>query len=96
MVGPVGLFVGISLNFLLSRFLSFSADSPVAALVMRRDRVSAGHAVTRAADPFEAQEDHMGRSVLRSQQRRDFGVFGDGEANRNGSAMHRHRAGAVV
>ena len=56
MVGLVGLFVGIFLILLLPRFLPFSADSHVAALVMGRDRVSAGHAVIRAADPFEAQK----------------------------------------
>ena len=56
MAGLVGLFVGIFLILLLPRFLPFSADSHVAALVMGRDRVSAGHAVIRAADPFEAQK----------------------------------------
>ena len=56
MAGTVGLFVGIFLILLLPRFLPFSADSHVAALVMGRDRVSAGHAVIRAADPFEAQK----------------------------------------
>ena len=56
MAGLVGLFVGIFLILLLPRFLPFSADSHVAAPVMGRDRVSAGHAVIRAADPFEAQK----------------------------------------
>ncbi len=56
MAGVAGVFVGIFLILLLPRFLPFSADSHVAALVMGRDRVSAGHAVIRAADPFEAQK----------------------------------------
>lgn len=56
MAGLAGLFVGIFLILLLPRFLPFSADTHVAALIMARDRVSAGRAVIRAADPFEAQK----------------------------------------
>lgn len=56
MAGLIGLFVGIFLILLLPRFLPFSADSHVASLVMGRDRVSAGHTMIRAADPFEAQK----------------------------------------
>lgn len=50
----VGLVAGALLTVLLPRFLPFSADSHVAALVMGRDRVSAGRAMIEAADPKQA------------------------------------------
>ncbi len=54
--GLVGLVLGIFLILLLPRFLPFSADSHVAALVMGRDRVSAGYAMIGAADPLEVEK----------------------------------------
>lgn len=45
MAGLVGLFVGIFLILLLPRFLPFSADSHVAALVMGYDRIDAAYAM---------------------------------------------------
>lgn len=50
----VGLVAGALLTVLLPRFLPFSADSHVAALVMGRDRVSAGRTMIQAADPKQA------------------------------------------
>ncbi|MBA9031751.1 DUF6118 family protein [Rhizobium leguminosarum] len=49
-----GLVAGALLMLILPRFLPFSADSRVAALVMGRDRVSSGRALIEAADPKQA------------------------------------------
>ncbi|PYE29872.1 hypothetical protein C8J35_1283 [Rhizobium sp. PP-F2F-G38] len=62
----VGLIVGAFLMLLLPRFLPFSADSHVAALVMGRDRISAGYAMIRAADPFETGKMEWGRKFYES------------------------------
>ncbi|KAB0564656.1 MULTISPECIES: DUF6118 family protein [Hyphomicrobiales] len=51
MAGLIGLFVGIFLILLLPRFLPFSADSHVAALVIGQDRWNAGVTMMRVADP---------------------------------------------
>ena len=56
MAGGVGIIAGAVLLALLPRFLPFSADSRVAALVMGTNRVSAGHAMIKAADPKRAQD----------------------------------------
>lgn len=60
MAGLGGLFIGVFLILLLPRFLPFSADSRVAALVMGRDRVSAGYAMIEAVAPFEVQKMRWG------------------------------------
>lgn len=55
MAGGIGTIAGAFLLVLLPRFLPFSADSHVAALVMGGDRVSAGRAMIEAADPNRSQ-----------------------------------------
>ena len=50
----VGVIAGAFLLVLAPRFLPFSADSRVAALIMGGDRVSAGRAMIEAADPKQA------------------------------------------
>ncbi|OQM74095.1 DUF6118 family protein [Manganibacter manganicus] len=61
MAGVVGLLAGVFLVLLLPRFLPFSADSHVASLIMGRDRVSAGYAIIRAAEPSESGKMEWGR-----------------------------------
>jgi uncharacterized protein YukE len=51
MAAGVGAIAGAFLLAVLPRFLPFSVDSHVAALVMGGDRVSAGRAMIQAADP---------------------------------------------
>lgn len=48
MAGLVGLFVGIFLILLLPRFLPFSVDSHVAAIVIGQDRWNAGISLMRS------------------------------------------------
>lgn len=50
-----GVVVGALLLLLLPRFLPFSADSHVAALIMGQGRVNAGHAIIYSADPAAAK-----------------------------------------
>lgn len=56
MAAGIGVIVGAFLLALLPRFLPFSADSRVAALVMGGDRVSAGRVMIEAADPKRSQD----------------------------------------
>jgi hypothetical protein len=51
MAGLVGLVLGIFLILLVPRFLPFSADSRVAALVMGGDRINAGYAMIDSVEP---------------------------------------------
>ncbi|WP_246231448.1 DUF6118 family protein [Rhizobium oryzihabitans] len=51
MMAGIGVVVGAFLLVVVPRFLPFSVDSRVAALVMGGDRVSAGRAMIQAADP---------------------------------------------
>ena len=51
MAGTVGVFVGIFLILLLPRFLPFSADSHVAAIVIGQGRWDAGVTMMQTADP---------------------------------------------
>ena len=50
-----GVVVGALLLLLLPRFLPFSADSHIAALIMGQNRVDAGHAILRSVDPDVAE-----------------------------------------
>lgn len=50
--GLAGLSIGIFLILLLPRFLPFSADSRVAALVMGGDRIDAAYAMIESVDPL--------------------------------------------
>lgn len=56
MAAGVGIVAGALLLALLPRFLPFSADSRIAALIMGSDRVSAGRAMIKASDPARAQD----------------------------------------
>lgn len=52
----IGVIAGVFFLALAPRFLPFSADSRVAALVMGGDRVSAGRAMIEVADPKRSQD----------------------------------------
>ena len=56
MASGIGLITGAFLLAVVPRFLPFSAESQVAALIMGGDRVSAGHALIQAADPKKGQD----------------------------------------
>lgn len=54
-VAGFGVIVGALLLLLLPRFLPFSVDSQLAALIMGQNRVDAGHAILRSVDPSVAE-----------------------------------------
>ena len=56
MAAGIGIIAEAFLLALVPRFLPFSADTRVAALVMGGDRVSAGRAMIEVADPKRSQD----------------------------------------
>lgn len=63
-----GVVVGALLLLLLPRFLPFSADSHVAALIMGQGRVNAGHAIIYSADPAAAKAVSRGGWIYQTNQ----------------------------
>lgn len=60
-VGTAGLVLGVLLTLFVPRVLPFSAATHTAALVMGNDRLNAGYAMIRAADPLETGKMEWGR-----------------------------------
>lgn len=60
-VGAAGLVLGILLTLFLPRVLPFSAATHTAALVIGGDRLNAGYAMIRAANPLETGKMEWGR-----------------------------------
>jgi len=60
-VGAAGLVAGVLLTLFLPRVLPFSAATHTAALVMGSDRLNAGYAMIRVADPLETGKMEWGR-----------------------------------
>lgn len=56
MAGVTGVIVGAFILVALPRFLPFSADAHVAALVMGNNRIEAGRDMISSADPFTLQK----------------------------------------
>ncbi|MCF1436926.1 MULTISPECIES: DUF6118 family protein [Rhizobium/Agrobacterium group] len=60
MAGGIGIIAGAFLLALLPRFLPFSADSHVAALVMGNDRINAAYAMINSVDPIGVKKMQWG------------------------------------
>lgn len=64
-----GVAIGALLLLLLPRFLPFSADSHIAALVMGQNRIDAGHAILYSVDPGVAEAVSRGGWIYETNRR---------------------------